>query len=339
LVRELVKLLGGTVTLRSVHGNGSVFGVEVPVHLVDPALSGIDDSVAANEGADDQRVSTNEAIAVHAALSAPRILLAEDNPTNQAVAVASLRRLGLTAQVVDNGQAAVHEFEKEKFDLILMDCHMPIMDGVAATAAIRTIEHQRGAPSVPIIAITADMTSANVAQCKAVGVNELMAKPFSFAEFKQRVLHHLEKSTHVGLSGEFSTENRAPTADELAATIDESSLDDLRMLADDENPELLADIIDTYLVNAQLQLTELRQAMQVDDFVLVRQVSHSLKSSSAYVGATGLSSLLRALESAASSGEKVTVAELVPRALEVFEIVADRLQQYNSRGLSHVHPA
>jgi CheY-like chemotaxis protein len=110
-----------------------------------------------------------------------RVLLAEDTPTNQEVARAMLNRLGCRVTVADNGRQAVEAFQREPFDIILMDCQMPDLDGFDATRQIRVLEQERGLPPTPIIAVTAGILRDERAACLASGMNDFLPKPFKRA--------------------------------------------------------------------------------------------------------------------------------------------------------------
>src|SRR5690606_9875336 len=105
---------------------------------------------------------------------AGRVLLAEDNPVNQQVGQAMLQKLGLTVGFADNGEEALRLATTETFDLILMDCHMPVMDGYEASAAIRALNPT---PRVPIVALTANVMEGNRERCLAAGMDDFLAKP------------------------------------------------------------------------------------------------------------------------------------------------------------------
>ena len=114
------------------------------------------------------------------------ILLAEDNPVNQEVALIMLENMNHSVDVVADGQAAVHAFEQQPYDLILMDCHMPEMDGFAAAQLIREREalilaapDSPGPQSIPIIALTADVMQGDREGCLVAGMNDHLGKPFT----------------------------------------------------------------------------------------------------------------------------------------------------------------
>ena len=111
-----------------------------------------------------------------------QVLLAEDNPINQKVACGMLRKLGLTVTVADNGAQALDLLAAGHYDAVLMDVQMPVLDGFAATSALRTREHRNGEPRVPVIAMTANAMSGDRAQCLAAGMDDYIPKPVKLAE-------------------------------------------------------------------------------------------------------------------------------------------------------------
>lgn len=155
VVKELSKLMDANVTLQSEPNVGSkfIFSVEL-------------ETSPAQESADPVYSDTK--------LTALKVLVAEDNPVNQMVIKAMLGSLGLVAHIVENGEAAVDIVKEQHFDLILMDCQMPIMDGYRATALIRQFKSKQ---ELPIIALTADVMPEDKAHALAVGFNQHLAKP------------------------------------------------------------------------------------------------------------------------------------------------------------------
>jgi CheY-like chemotaxis protein len=106
-----------------------------------------------------------------------RVLAAEDNSVNQLVLKTLLHQIGVEPQVVDNGEEAVRAWTDAPWDVILMDMQMPVMDGLAAACAIREAERASGRPRTPIIALTANAMSHQIAQCLAAGMDGHVAKP------------------------------------------------------------------------------------------------------------------------------------------------------------------
>jgi CheY-like chemotaxis protein len=109
----------------------------------------------------------------------------EDNPVNQKVALVNLKKLGFDVQVAGNGREALIALAGNRFDLILMDCQMPEMDGFEATRAIRQREEQSAARRVPIVALTANALEGDREQCISVGMDDYLTKPFKQEQLRE----------------------------------------------------------------------------------------------------------------------------------------------------------
>ncbi|MEQ1653278.1 MAG: response regulator, partial [Hyphomicrobium sp.] len=231
---------------------------------------------------------------------AANVLLAEDNPVNVEVAKEYLSGFGCTVSVVNNGLEAISALKSATFDVVLMDCQMPIMDGLTATRRIRILEKQRGGASVPVIALTANAFAEDRQRCFDSGMDDYISKPYSedqlYAALEKWVLRGQKKLEH---SNSFAAEN-VTAADGTAAsnTLDEAVLAPLRS----KRPELLARIIKTFLTYAPAMLTELTSAAASGDLQQLARSAHSLKSSSANLGAATLAARCRDLEKSAEAG-------------------------------------
>ena len=171
--RELVELMDGAMRVESTPGQGSRFSFTIPV-AVGSELAALP---AAPVGASvSQQVAASAPTQIH-------VLLAEDNKINQMVATRMLEKLGCKVTVAQDGVQAVEQVSREKFDLILMDCHMPNMDGFAATAAIRALEQRVGTAGGLqrhiIIAQTANAMEGDRETCLAASMDDYMTKPFT----------------------------------------------------------------------------------------------------------------------------------------------------------------
>jgi len=168
IVRELAVRMGGDVAVTSRPGVGSRFAVTLPLPFVGEA-----EAVAEETHHDD------------APLPTLRVLAAEDNATNQLVLRTLLGQLGVDVVLVGDGQAAVDAWRAESWDLILMDVQMPVMDGFAATRAIREIERRETLPATPIIALTANAMSHHIEACLEAGMTRLLPKPIDVRQLAE----------------------------------------------------------------------------------------------------------------------------------------------------------
>jgi len=181
IARRLARLMGGDVTLESRPSVGTIVTFTADFPIVDDAAREITTrSNAASAAPAEEVVHTNA-----------RILLAEDNSINQRVVQRQLATLGYNVIFAQNGLEAVRRVRDERFDLILMDCSMPEMDGFAATTAIRTLEARTGART-PIVALTAGATEQDRTRCLAAGMDDYYAKPVTIAALNEIVERWLE---------------------------------------------------------------------------------------------------------------------------------------------------
>jgi two-component system, sensor histidine kinase and response regulator len=214
------------------------------------------------------------------------VLLVEDNEVNQFVGQRFLERMGCTVTVARDGRAGVDTWATGNFNLILMDVHMPNMDGIAATQEIRSRENGR---RVPIYALTASALSNEVERCLEAGMDGLLTKPLEPAKLREV----LEK---VGLAAtpELLAQARAPkpAEPERTAPLD---LRTLRAIADDD-PLFVADLARTFAVGAEEIARDLSQALAAGDRPQLTALAHKLKGSSLSVGATEVARLSAQVE-------------------------------------------
>ena len=175
--KRLTGAMGGELSVESVFGRGSIFRMTLPLEAV------IDSPVA--------QPATPTAAAPSAPLGG-KVLLVEDNLVNLMLASAMLKNLGIEVTEAENGRAALQRMEQSPFDLVLMDCQMPVMDGFEATREIRERERTAFASRTPIIAITANVLSGDSDRCLQVGMDAYLAKPYSLEQLREAVTPWLE---------------------------------------------------------------------------------------------------------------------------------------------------
>lgn len=241
----------------------------------------------------DHRTSHNAGISSDNTFNG-RILLAEDNPVNQQVAIAMLSSFGLTPDIAGNGAEAINLLETQDYDLVLMDCQMPLMDGYQATAEIRTRESGTG--RLPIIALTANAMDSDRIQCLAAGMDDYLAKPYSKAQLGNILKRWLVKTTVTPANDVPQAGEKADAETGQKAVIELRQLDQLRELDPSGSLGLARQIIRVYLESSGKGIGQIEQAIDKGDSEGLRSAAHSLKSSSANVGATTLSGLFKQLE-------------------------------------------
>jgi signal transduction histidine kinase/CheY-like chemotaxis protein/HPt (histidine-containing phosphotransfer) domain-containing protein len=258
-----------------------------------------------------------------------RILVAEDNEVNQEVTVAMLQAFGCEVEAVENGQLAVDRLANESFDLVLMDCQMPKMDGFAATREIRTREkagRESGseAKRLPVIALTAHAMRGDREQCLAVGMDDYLTKPFTKDELRELLRRWLPGSGDTASRPEASAADRStPVEPESDPRFDPAVL---RRLADlGQSDAFVTRVVDKYLSSSAELLAALRDGVAASDPEAARAAAHTLKSSSAQIGAVRLSALCKELEALGRSGSMEGVAELFDEIAGEHESTCERL--------------
>jgi two-component system sensor histidine kinase/response regulator len=228
-----------------------------------------------------------------------RVLLAEDNPVNVEVAKAMLESLGLDAHCARNGEEALHAVRAGEYDAVLMDCQMPVMDGFAATTAIRSDEREAGrARTLPIIAITANALQGDRESCLAAGMDDYLSKPFTQQELGAVIGRWIGLPLAASMHHDDAPPRLPPESIEVIQrdVINRVALDNIRALSLDRGDALVQKVIAAYVDDTPKHLQTLRHAIAGMDAGSVRRVAHSLKSSSANVGAETLAQLCKEME-------------------------------------------
>ena len=240
-----------------------------------------------------------------------RILLAEDNPVNQKVALSVLKKLGYRADVVSNGREAVEVLARQPYDLILMDCQMPELDGLAATAEIRQREGDQR--HTLIVAMTANAMQGDRERCLAAGMDDYMSKPITLDVLRDKLALWLPAelgAIAAVASGAMSTGAVVTCpAQSLALPdpLDRERLESVHELLE----EAFAETIEAFLQYTSTQLAALHDAVTQNDATAVSHIAHTLKGSSGNIGAMHLSALCEQLMHASQTGMPAEVGQHV----------------------------
>ncbi len=242
-----------------------------------------------------------------------KILLVEDNPVNQTVAVKMLEKMGHTLTVASNGQEGLEFFDKDKFDLILMDVQMPVMGGLEATQAIRAREARRtwaaGGQwrSTPIVAMTAHAMQGDRDRCLAAGMDDYIAKPIKPAELRA-VVERVVGDMGGASVGEESVEDGHIDfeADESAADLNAT-----RELLDGDEAAL-QQLIGLFFADLERNRKALEQAQRSNDFTTIRNLAHTIKGSAGVFNAEAVMAAARRLETLARDSDAAGVRRELP---------------------------
>ncbi len=231
-----------------------------------------------------------------------RVLLAEDAPLNREIACALLQNLGCRVQTVENGALAVQRVQQEPFDLVLMDCQMPEMDGFEATRRIRAWEQgQAAAAPLTIVALTANALSGDREACLAAGMTDYMAKPITGARLAETLARHLRAALADPIGPVARPAARAGARPD-AAVFDASVLQALPMVADGSHPAFALQVLRQYLQASADHVARFGEAIAAGDFPAAQRTVHMLKSGSAQVGAMALADLAAGIETRLRGG-------------------------------------
>jgi PAS domain S-box-containing protein len=254
------------------------------------------------------------------------ILLVEDNLINQAVALGMLKKIeGYNVAVAGNGVEALRAHTDHPFDLILMDCHMPEMDGYEATRQIRAREAAAGSVRVPIVALTANAMAQDREECLAAGMDDHLSKPFT----RNMLADVLERWMPDRTAPVPTASAEAPADPERAAgpaLLDSQVLDQLSELQDADDPDLLSRVLGLYVTESPRLIDKLRQASSAGNALEMARAAHALKSSSANIGAILLADLAGQLQQAGESGSLEQARVLLARIEAEHPRVQDALR-------------
>jgi signal transduction histidine kinase/DNA-binding response OmpR family regulator len=243
-----------------------------------------------------------------------RILLVEDNITNQKVALNILKKFGYNADAASNGKEAVKALEMKPYDIVLMDCQMPEMDGYEATGEIRNPESKVLDHKVPVIALTAHAMKGDREKCLEAGMDDYLCKPVNPQELCD-ILEKWVAKQNYSLQEETTVSDIKPVQD----IFDKASLID-RLMGDEE---LANKILGEFLEDVRRMITALKEALDNDDASLVQHRAHTLNGASATVGALALQEMAHHIEVAGEAGDLDKAGSLVTKINEQLEMLSD----------------
>ncbi len=356
ICKQLCAMMGGEISVESTLNKGSIFRFTV-------CLKTRSDSFTAVMGPLSEKCSPSAFECGKEdkakALLGAQVLLAEDNPVNQEVAHHMLESFGCSVEPASDGREALEAFSKTPFDLVLMDCQMPELDGYQVTQIIREKEMQgckdpteqgQGIRRTPIIALTAHAMQGDREQCIAAGMDDYLSKPFNrdqlFAVLKQWLPAKSGTDIPVHTAWEDKTEQDQSKACRLPDGGNEGSnvhgegsldrfshldhlnyktLESLKSMVREGQPSLLEKVIRLYMESSPKLMETIRHSITLGDAAAMQGAAHSLKSTSGNLGAMMLAEMCKELEALGRAGTTDNAILLLPLLEDEYERVRESL--------------
>jgi PAS domain S-box-containing protein len=263
------------------------------------------------------------------ALAAPlHVLLAEDNLVNQKLARKMLEDMGATLVVAEDGFQVLVALEQSAFDVVLMDCQMPGMDGFVATSRVREQERLRGG-HIPIVAMTANALTGDREQCLAMGMDDYISKPITRRGLWS-VLSRWIGEGGAGASAPAAPPSIAPLAEPDQPALDERRLEEMKELFESSPGGFYGEMLEPYLSITEGQLRDLERSLENGDTESTRIIGHTLKGSSLNMGFVGMGSHAANVEMAAKEGKLENPGSLAVALHDEFRRVTLFAERYRT---------
>jgi len=250
------------------------------------------------------------------------ILLAEDNPANQKLTLAQLRKLGYSIELAEDGKQAVEAVlhRSGRYSLVLMDTQMPEIDGLEATRIIRQAEILSG-DHVPIVALTASILQEDLDACLTAGMDVALSKPISLDQLRLTIEHWKKNGTGTGGTEE------PDEKEETAYPLDRGILNEIRSLQVPGEPDLLGELIDAYLGNSRPLLNRIQDAFAGGNPAELSRLAHSLKGASGNLGGYKLAAMCGEVEVLADHNDLASIALWLPQIEAEYQRVVSALAE------------
>ena len=302
--KKLAEMMNGSISVRSEEMKGSVFTFRIPLHIPNSSQDAI-------TALDQYYTSENQNKALKTDI---HILVAEDNTTNQKVAQLMIEQIGYSPVIVSNGFDALAELERKTYDLLLLDIHMPVMDGYEVIKKIRSGNSPNN--NIHIIAITANVLEGEREHCIAIGSNDYLTKPIHYQNFKNT----LDKWINAGDRG------RYPDPSEPQIPVQVFSYEELlsRMGGD---REIVREVIAAFIEDGPNLIERVKSSADLYDQKALKIAAHTLKGASSNIGGSNLSDSALALEQATESDNLTDLEQMVQNIINDYDVLISKLKE------------
>ncbi len=323
--RQLVELMGGQIAVQSKSGLGTSFTFTVHVQLP------IDQDIAISEFSQSKQEKRVNMYRFNC-----HILLTEDNLTNQIVAEGMLEQFGCKVDLVVNGRQAVDAFKTNTYDLILMDCQMPELDGYSATGEIRGLEQQTGDTYTPIIALTAHVMNGDRERCLEVGMDDYLSKPLNHNQLFNILKKWLPASNQgMTSANKPMIEKNKPASEKMR--FDPSVFTQYHKMQKADRPDIIKQIIASYFENAPALFQTIKQGIFQQDSKKLWPAAHTFKSSNNTVGAKKMAEICQQLETEGKEKNLANCEQLFMDLEEEFSYIKNELQALADNKADQIH--
>ena len=306
--KNLVEQMNGKIGVETRENIGSTFWFTVKLNRAKNPVKDLSGGIGSFEGMSARPM---------------RVLIAEDNTINQKIALRYLEKMGLRADVVANGLEVLDALRAIPYDLILMDCQMPEMDGLEATRIIRSSESLQR-QNIPIIAMTANAIKGDREKCLEAGMNDYVSKPVAPSELFLMLQKWLIGTNKIQNKDfvEYAQVQSSPL-------VDLSVIDELRKLGDIDDDTLLNELVSLYLTSVPISISKMVDALQSERFDVIASEAHQMKSASANLGAQRMAELAAGIETAAFT--KQGVGPLLKAFETAYHLTRNLLEDLSAR--------
>jgi len=262
------------------------------------------------------------------------VLLVDDNPVNQEVGRTMMQAFGCRVDVASGGHEVLDRMESTRYDIVFMDCQMPVMDGLETTRLIRQREKQQGRPRVTIVALTAHSADEDRSRCLEAGMDDYLGKPFRMQDLSRMMEKWRIRISAPGsaASSQGFQADSGPPENIFENYLDRARLNNIRSLGPN-GPRMLSTVISIYLNDSPILLDRLSKTFDAADVEGAAKAAHALKSSSAGLGATALAVICKQVEDIARANSLDGAGMLISRIRLEYEKVKEALKLEIQKGI------